>query len=135
MEYRNRQTFIGLLVRPKQQARIAVVFALGTLATHLVLYIALYLSIEQLDSFSLAMYLITSAFFLTGYALITGVILNHRLFGPFISIKRHIAHLREGQYSSRLQLRETDDMSEIRDALNDLAQALEQRHGPGKTPS
>jgi signal transduction histidine kinase len=134
--YKNRQTVVGFIVRPKQQARIAMVFTAGTWVMHLVLMAILVPKAGQLDSFEISLYLVLSALCLTVFAIVTGVILSHRLYGPLVSIKRHIAHLREGDYSARLQLRSSDDMSEMRDSLNDLAAALESRHGSGKkTPS
>ena len=127
--YRNRQTVLGLVVRPRQQMRLAMFFIAATWAAHACLMIVF-------DDFDAGVYLAVSAFSLSVFALVSGVVLSHRLFGPLISIKRHIASLREGQYSARLQLRENDDLAEIKDSLNDLAAALEQRHGPGtKSPS
>jgi len=130
--YKNRQTLVGFIVRPKQQARTAIVFIGATWVMHLVLMAVMIPNLSQLDEFTITVYLIFSALFLSVFALVTGFVLSHRMYGPIVSIKRHIAHLREGNYSARLNLRQTDDMSELRDALNDLAGALESRHGSGK---
>lgn len=130
--YKNRQTLVGFIVRPKQQARTALVFIAATWIMHLVLMAVMIPNLGQLDEFSIVAYLTFSAVFLSVFALVTGFVLSHRMYGPLVSIKRHIAHLREGDYSARLSLRQTDDMSEMRDALNDLATALESRHGSGK---
>lgn len=130
--YKNRQTLVGFIVRPKEQARIALVFIGATWVMHLVLMAVMIPNLSQLDEFTVTIYLIFSALFLSVFALVTGFVLSHRMYGPLVSIKRHIAQLREGDYSARLSLRQTDDLSEMRDALNDLAGALETRHGSGK---
>ena len=130
--YKNRQTLLGFIVRPKEQARTAIVFIGATWVMHLVLMAVMIPNLDQLDEFTITLYLVFSALFLSVFALVTGFVLSHRMYGPLVSIKRHIAHLREGDYSARLSLRQTDDMSEMRDALNDLAAALETRHGSGK---
>lgn len=131
--YRNRQTLIGLVVRPRQQMRAALVFIVGT---WIVLGVLLWALLKYpLSEGEIIWAVVSAAAVLTVFALLTGIVLSHKLFGPLISIKRHIAALREGQYSARLQIRRDDDLGEMRDALNDLAEALENRHGPGRTPS
>jgi signal transduction histidine kinase len=130
--YKNRKTFVGYLVRPKQQARAAMFFAAATWVVHLILMYLIVPNLSQLDQTSVSVYILISAAVLSVFAIITGIVVTHRLFGPLVAIKRHVAHLREGQYSSRLNLRSTDDLGELKDSLNDLASALESRHGSGK---
>ncbi len=134
--YRNRQTFIGLIVRPKQQTRAAMAFIAGVWVANLALAGLIVPNAATIEGREIAIYLGVSALALSVFAIVTGVVFTHRLYGPLVSIKRHIANLREGQYSSRLALRSTDDLGEMRDALNDLASALESRHGSGpRAPS
>lgn len=130
--YRNRKTFLGYLVRPKQQIKSALFFIAGTWLVHLVLLYCLIQNMNQLNEITLTAHVLVAAAALSFFAIVTGVLVSHALFGPLVSIKRHIAHLREGQYNSRLSIRSTDDLGEMKDALNDLAAALESRHGSGK---
>lgn len=52
---------------------------------------------------------------------------THRLLGPMKPIARHLKALSEGFYSHRLNLRKNDEMHELADQLNGLAETLEQR--------
>lgn len=54
-------------------------------------------------------------------------IYTHRLLGPMIPISRHLKALSEGFYSHRLSLRKKDEMHELANQLNTLAEVLEQR--------
>jgi signal transduction histidine kinase len=130
--YRNRKTFIGYLVRPKQQMRSALFFVAATWVMHLGLLYVFVQNLSQLNEVTITVFILISAATLSAFAIVSGILISHALFGPLVSIKRHIAHLREGHYSSRLSIRSTDDLGEMRDALNDLASALESRHGSGK---
>ncbi len=108
---------------------MAMVFIAGTWVVHLILLATLVRGHAYFDEIQVSLVILFSACALSVFALVAGVVLSHRLFGPLVSINRHIATLREGQYSARLQLRSSDDMSELKDSLNDLAEALERRHG------
>ncbi|HMN67025.1 MAG TPA: HAMP domain-containing protein [Bdellovibrionales bacterium] len=132
--YVNRQTILGLIVRPRQQVRIALVFIAGTWVVLLGLIAVLWAGDEPSSGFTIRL-MVCAGTLLSLYAVLAGFYLNHRVFGPIVSLKRFMASLREGDYTARLQLRSTDDLGELRDSLNDLAEALEKRHGPGKRPS
>ena len=56
-----------------------------------------------------------------------GVRLSNRIYGPLVPMLRHIQNLKQGIYSSRVVLRQNDELIELRDALNELAAALEAR--------
>ena len=134
--YRNRKTILGLVVRPRQQMRMAMSFIVAAWIVHLILLGVLVPNWAQLSQVEVSLLILLSASLLSVFSLVAGILLSHRFFGPLVSIKRQIASLREGQYSSRLQLRSTDELTEVKDSLNDLAAALEARHGPGnKAPS
>jgi signal transduction histidine kinase len=64
----------------------------------------------------------------TGLAFAVGVRLSHRIYGPIVPINRFIEALSSGEYTARIALRKGDDMIELKDALNRLAEALEKRH-------
>lgn len=139
----------GILIRPRQQFRYAfVLVAGGILAQSAVIGAMAYfinstitnvVDTHQLDpvvgatithaitiSMSLLM-LVAVAFALV--AVLVGVKLSHRIYGPLVPFTRHIEKLKEGHYSNRMNLRRTDDLVELKDALNGLAEALQARHG------
>lgn len=58
-------------------------------------------------------------------SLVVSVVYTHRLVGPTVAFRRHIASLRAGDYSARVRLRKGDAFNEVADALNDLAAHLE----------
>lgn len=59
--------------------------------------------------------------------LATSIVLTHRIYGPLISIRRHIGNLKAGDFDSRVHIRRKDDLHALADQLNELAEALEQR--------
>ena len=71
---------------------------------------------------------IVSATILTGYALfVLGVCLayTHGLLGPLVALRRHVQALKDGEYGSRVELRESDRAYlDVAQDLNDLAQSL-----------
>ncbi len=71
---------------------------------------------------------IVSATILTGYALfVLGVCLaySHGLLGPLVALRRHVQALKDGEYGSRVELRESDTAYlGVAQDLNDLAQSL-----------
>lgn len=52
--------------------------------------------------------------------------LSHKVVGPTIAFKRHIANLITGNTSSRVKLRKFDAFQELADDLNTLAKKMEQ---------
>jgi methyl-accepting chemotaxis protein len=139
----------GILIRPRQQFKYAfVLVAGGIIAQSVVIAVMAYfinntianvIDTHQLDpavgatithaitlSMSLLM-LIAVAFALV--AVLIGVKLSHRIYGPLVPFTRHIDALKNGKYSTRMNLRRTDDLVELKDALNSLAEALQARHG------
>ena len=142
----------GLLVRPRQQFRYAfVLVAGGVLAQSLVIGAMAYFmsntihgvvdahhvdpevaeTITHAIMLSLSLLMVVAAAF-AFVAVLVGVKLSHRIYGPMVAFNRHIESLKAGYYNVRMNLRRTDDLKELRDALNGLAEALEKRHGTRK---
>ena len=55
----------------------------------------------------------------------------HRLLGPIVPIRRHLEALKNGDYSSRVSLREGDLFLEVEQDLNELSAALEREKRSG----
>jgi len=58
-------------------------------------------------------------------------IFTHRLIGPAVAITRHIRALKEGLYAHRVRLRKNDELEDLADELNELAEILEQERAGG----
>jgi len=56
-----------------------------------------------------------------------GFYITHRIVGPMVPIMRFIRELREGRYQSRLIIRGKDDLQDLADELNQLADNLHAR--------
>lgn len=54
--------------------------------------------------------------------------MTHRFLGPQVPIRRHIQALAAGNYGSRCRVRKGDELQELVDDLNTLAEALDERH-------
>lgn len=143
-----RKRIKGVLIRPKQQLLLGLVFMGISTMSMIVLFLLMIVSFNQTvgrlvernqisphvgfllqDSVTLPMgiasllSLFTMIFFAWWY-----IRISHRFFGPLVPIQRHIENLKIGRYQSRVRLRQTDELGELRDSLNDLAAALEERH-------
>jgi signal transduction histidine kinase len=55
--------------------------------------------------------------------------LTHRYYGPLVSIERFIDEMAQGRYSQRVKIRQKDELQRLAGRLNDMADALEKRHG------
>lgn len=145
-----RKTVKGNLVRPRQQLKYAMILVCGgILAQSLVIgAVAFFLhkSVMSITEFhqmdpdvgthitnaitgALVLVLLVATAVAMG-AILIGVKLSHRVYGPMIPFRRHIDELKAGNYASRINLRKNDDLVEMRDALNDLAITLEDRYKP-----
>jgi signal transduction histidine kinase len=56
------------------------------------------------------------------------VLITHRIFGPRVPILRMIENLKAGQYGEKKNLRKTDEMKDVMDALNSLSETLKERY-------
>lgn len=57
----------------------------------------------------------------------TGVKLSHRIYGPIVQIRKHVVSLINGEYQSRIHLRDRDHFVELAEELNHLAEKLQKR--------
>jgi signal transduction histidine kinase len=55
--------------------------------------------------------------------------LTHRYYGPLVSIERFVDDMTQGRYGQRVKIRQKDELQRLTDKLNDMASALEKRHG------
>jgi signal transduction histidine kinase len=147
-EMDDRRSAQGTLVRPRQQLKYAMILVCGGVLAQSVIIgsvvFVIHRSIQKVtelyqldpqigDSITNS---ITSALTLTLLvgtaiamaAILIGIRLSHRIYGPMVPFRRHIDALKKGEFSSRIRLRKDDDLIEIRDALNDLAITLEERY-------
>lgn len=60
-------------------------------------------------------------------SLVFWIVYSHRIFGPVVSLRRHITSLLEGKYDSRVKLRKNDELKDLADDLNKLAESLQSR--------
>ncbi len=56
-----------------------------------------------------------------------GVKLSHRIYGPIVQIRNHVVNLINGEFKSRVHLRDRDHFIELGGDLNQLADILEKR--------
>lgn len=138
----------GNIIRPRQQFRYAFVLVaggilaqsavVGSVAYFIHLTIANVIDTHQIDpdvgqiitnaiTVSLFILMVVAIAFAM-VAVLIGVKLSHRIYGPLVPFARHIEHLKAGNYSVRMNLRKNDDMVELKDALNGLAEVLEEKY-------
>lgn len=55
--------------------------------------------------------------------------ITHRFLGPQVPMQRHVRALIDGDYGSQCHLRKGDELQELSESLNELAEALQRRHG------
>lgn len=56
--------------------------------------------------------------------------LTHRYYGPLVSILRFLKELQAGNYTARIKLRKKDELQELADNLNLLAETLQKKYPP-----
>ena len=86
--------------------------------------------LQQIITDQISAFKVISLLILVVYSVLVVIITSiytHRLLGPMIPITRHLKALSEGFYSHRLNLRKKDEMHELANQLNGLADVLEQR--------
>lgn len=144
----NRRFTRNIIVNPARQMRFAMALVTGCCVSVILFLTVIVFQVKQTVANMATVYrldpevhnsiqqVLTSAVYMslfltvavTALAMIVGLKMSHRIYGPLVSIKRFIGELAEGKYSGRLSLRKNDDMSDIKDALNLLAEALEKRN-------
>ena len=78
------------------------------------------------DRFQIGLTLLGSLAFLAGVFLL-GILETHRTAGASFNLCRCLDQLRDGRYSVRVRLRRGDNLKEIELALNEMADALQER--------
>lgn len=146
-ESSDRRTIRGHLIQPKKQFKYAIVFmGGGTLMLTLFIGVALYYLDQTAVALEAAYRLdhevvkamqnsvsgmlvlaLGVAVILSVVSIQVGMHMSHRFYGPIVPICRHIEELKNGNYQARIQLRQTDELTEIQDELNALAEILEKK--------
>ncbi len=62
-------------------------------------------------------------------SLLIWLLFSNRIFGPIVPIRRQIERLTKGDYEFRIQLRRHDELKEVADDLNRLAEVLKNSRG------
>ena len=146
---RNQRSAKNILIRPRQQLRLAVVFfsassALLTVYVILVLTSLMSTIATIVHQYSLppdvlptllnslqwsVIFVGLFGVVLTLSMLAMGVMLSHRIFGPQIPISALVSKLKDGDYSARAHLRKDDEFKELVAELNGLAETLQSKYG------
>lgn len=133
------------LVNPHSQLGAAALVALITLVPIALLNFSLHLArtVEREALFSNApqavvlqaaafdqteflLVLIASIIFVVGVFAMT-ILITHRTYGAAVGVRRHMWEIRDGNYATRLKLRDSDNLTELVDPFNEMAEALEVR--------
>lgn len=61
--------------------------------------------------------------------------LTHRYYGPLVSIERFVEEFSNGEYHRRCKIREKDELHDLVNKLNRMAEAIEKRHGSATSPA
>ena len=153
MSSHHRRTIKGMLVSPKSQLTQVSIFVAGALIALLSVSLILFSSINsavillvesnRLDSESAQILqssirngfiiMLIFSLFLILYGGWISFRFAHRFFGPTVPIVRLINELKNGQYSSRIQLRSGDELNEVAESLNDLASRLKEASSSSST--
>lgn len=146
---KNRRSKLGWLIDPQHQLRFAFYLIGGGITALMLITLYLLVSLENnlqevltkgqvpldvsevlLDHVGRAELNVTGiSLFLMVLSVVTGVRLSHRIYGPIVQIRNHVGQLIDGNYSSRIHLRENDQFIELSEDLNILAENLEGRQG------
>jgi len=143
----HRRRFKNLLQRPRAQVRYILYFlASGTLLMILAFTFVLYLLSDLVGSMAMVTGLgdgvresiqraMISAWIVFSIVLLifsllsvlTGLIITHRIFGPIVPIMRQIDSIKRGDYTARGKLRDEDELQDVMQSLNELAEVLEKK--------
>jgi methyl-accepting chemotaxis protein len=144
----DRRTLRGMLIKPREQIKYSFMFmGGGMLILTLFIGVVIYslnrtmLSLEAaygLDAeisqvirsaftSTLTVALLLSAV-LAGFAFLLGIQMSHRIYGPLVPLQRQIGEIKKGNYAARVKLRKHDELVELQDSLNDLAESLGAQH-------
>ena len=144
MNSKKRRPIIGLFIRPNSQLRYAlggvalIVFAIIAmalvLANSIVTSLDLLSSAGQFDEAAAELIKRSLYYGIAGISVMTVCLgiysfwavirFTHRVYGPVVPILRAINEFNNGNFDARIQLRKSDELNEVAEALNNLAKNL-----------
>lgn len=148
-EKQNRRSKLGVLIDPQHQLRFSFYLIGGGVTALMLICLYLLINLERtiqdiltrgqvetvvsealIDQVGQAELQVTVvSLLLMALAIAIGVKLSHRIYGPIVQIRKHVQRLKDGDYSSRIHLRDHDHFNELAEELNELAQSLQQQKG------
>lgn len=143
--HNNRRRIVNFVVRPASQSKFGVYFLSTVLATALLvggplLFVIVRMSdaMENADSAQMVwaasapmLFLALANLILLGFVSFHfGFVATHRVFGPLVPLLRQVEALKQGRYEARSKLRRADELQDLADGLNDLAQSLQEQQAP-----
>jgi methyl-accepting chemotaxis protein len=90
------------------------------------------LTIEQTPRFFLISFLLITLIVVLGMGLagmVIFIVLSHRIAGPLYRVEKVLKEIGLGDFTTRVNLRRTDQLTELKEALNSLLEALDARMG------
>jgi len=139
---KNLRSIRGFLVRPKQQLRGTLIIVGICIFFQLLMLIAFRSALDsvitqfaqsnpemaaQMSASTVSVFrlMVMYVFFLAFVTLLIGIVITHRTYGPLVPLMRHVENLTQRKFDARVHLRDTDELQELADALNLLAETLE----------
>jgi sensor histidine kinase YesM len=133
----NRRNLSNWLVNPSAQIKFGTWFLSASLIVHLVItviairfYMSWLTRSEDISGERLIIYLVLiGAIFVLFYALAfaMGIVISHKIYGPFVNINRRLQEYIQGDYKNRIKLRQGDDekVAELAANINRLIDRLD----------
>ena len=90
------------------------------------------LKIERTSDFFFISFLLITSIVVIGMAMIgmaVFILLSHRIAGPLYRFEKDLAEMAQGDLTKRIALRKTDQLTELKEALNILIDSFDQRIG------
>ena len=129
------------VVEPAYQWRITRMLVVTLLAvvvcTLLLIYLALWSTLGELELWPSAVFIaafkavawlvIVELAAMVPLVVVAGIVLTHRVVGPLARITAALDRLGQGQFATRLRLREGDVLFDLSTTINRMAEALQQR--------
>ena len=76
---------------------------------------------------SVGVALMAEAIFVLPLIVVASIFLTHKVAGPLVRIKRVLSQMGQGNFSQRIQLRKGDELGDLAETVNQLAQDMEQK--------
>ena len=149
---KSRRQLKNFLLQPLLQVKLGLYSILLAAAFSTVIYYILYMNLKDFGEIVLALtdteseirdlfltymqetqwWLLLAVFFFLMANVTISIVYTHKLVGPTIAFRNHVQRLIDGQFKSRVHLRQNDAFLELAATLNQLAEALEK--GQGRLP-